>query len=137
MSPERPEDMRAQLEAMALLYHKRTDGEGEGEYGCPGLTCPGVQRLLKFAAAAFALGQSSRWQPIETLPHGRSLIGYVVKLPERWVRVGLGAKLRSGEWLWHQDVDWAPATHGMLPALPDVSLSGVRRLEIEKMKAGA
>lgn len=30
------------LVAKALIYHKTV----EGEYGCPGETCPGVQRLV-------------------------------------------------------------------------------------------
>jgi hypothetical protein len=34
-----------ELEALVLDYHKID----EGEYGCPGLTCCGVQRLLAFA----------------------------------------------------------------------------------------
>lgn len=36
------------IEALALDYHKAVDGSGEGEYGCPGATCPGVQRLAAF-----------------------------------------------------------------------------------------
>jgi hypothetical protein len=40
--------VRARVEAAALEYHKATDGTGEGEYGCPGLSCPGVQRLANF-----------------------------------------------------------------------------------------
>lgn len=39
---------RQRLEVFALAYHKATDGTGEGEYGCPGVTCPGVQRLADF-----------------------------------------------------------------------------------------
>lgn len=63
---------------------------------------------------------ASGWQPIATAPTGRTLIGYTVKLPEQWVRVGLGAKSSlGGDWLWHQDVPWAPATHWMpLPSPP-------------------
>jgi hypothetical protein len=38
----------ARVEAAALEYHKAEDGTGEGEYGCPGLSCPGVQRLANF-----------------------------------------------------------------------------------------
>ena len=30
------------LVAKALMYHQTI----EGEYGCPGVTCPGVQRLV-------------------------------------------------------------------------------------------
>jgi hypothetical protein len=68
------------------------------------------------------LGHStSGWRDITEAPHGRSLIGYCVKLPERWVRVGLGAKLANGEWLWHQDVEWGPATHWMPLHAPPVS----------------
>jgi hypothetical protein len=40
--------LRQQVEEAALAYHKATDGTGEGEYGCPGVTCPGVQRLANF-----------------------------------------------------------------------------------------
>jgi hypothetical protein len=40
--------VRARVEAAALEYHKAEDGTGEGEYGCPGLSCPGVQRLANF-----------------------------------------------------------------------------------------
>jgi hypothetical protein len=54
-----------------LEYHKTI----EGEYGCPGLSCPGVQRLIAFAlkcvAAApvpCAASPADQWQPIETAP---------------------------------------------------------------------
>jgi hypothetical protein len=43
----------AALTALAIEYHKSMDGEGE--YGCPGASCPGVQRLVKFAAKVAAL----------------------------------------------------------------------------------
>lgn len=33
------------VEQFAIAYHK----DIEGEYGCPGLTCPGVKRLITFA----------------------------------------------------------------------------------------
>lgn len=42
----------ARLLALAIEYHTRTDGQGEGEYGCNGATCPGVQRLLKLLKQA-------------------------------------------------------------------------------------
>ena|SRR3990167_296997 len=38
---------RAAIEQLALEYHK----VHEGEYGCPGLSCPGVQRLIVFGEA--------------------------------------------------------------------------------------
>lgn len=49
---------RAQLErpdnsaiwALALDYHKTV----EGEYGCPGVECPGVKRLHAFALRVLA-----------------------------------------------------------------------------------
>lgn len=45
-----PETTREELcAALALEYHKAEDGSGEGEYGCPGLGCPGVKRLAAFA----------------------------------------------------------------------------------------
>lgn len=37
------------IEELAIAYHKSP--EGEGEYGCNGLTCPGVQRLIAFGRA--------------------------------------------------------------------------------------
>jgi hypothetical protein len=36
--------LREQIEQNALRDHKVVDGE----YGCPGQTCPGVQRLIRF-----------------------------------------------------------------------------------------
>jgi len=39
---------RARLEALALEYHKTV----EGEYGCPGQSCPGVKRLVLLLVAA-------------------------------------------------------------------------------------
>jgi hypothetical protein len=33
-------DLKQRIEQLALDQHKVVDGE----YGCPGLTCPGVQR---------------------------------------------------------------------------------------------
>lgn len=44
-------EARERIEAHALKYHKVMDGTGEGEYGCPGVECPGVQRLANFASA--------------------------------------------------------------------------------------
>ena len=80
-------------------------------------SAPKCLSCIELRASLTAL--AATWQPIETAPHGKSLIGYTVKLPERWVRVGLGARLRDGTWLWHQDVEWGPATHWMpLPAPP-------------------
>jgi hypothetical protein len=38
-----------ELMALALDYHKNW---GEGEYGCPGATCPGVERLSKLLRLA-------------------------------------------------------------------------------------
>lgn len=71
------------------------------------------------------LGRSG-WQPIDSAPKdSTTLIGYRLKLPERWIRVGLGANL-GGEWTWHQDVPWEPATHWMpLPPPPTVGLGRV------------
>lgn len=40
-------EARAQIEQLALKHHKEQDGE----YGCPGVTCPGVQRLTEFGLA--------------------------------------------------------------------------------------
>lgn len=51
------------------------------------------------------------WQPISTAPKdSTTVIGYCLKLPERWIRVGLGNYL-NGDWSWHQDVTWRDATH--------------------------
>jgi hypothetical protein len=59
--PETAGGLAAKLEELALAYHKNPAPLGEGEYGCPGLTCPGVQRLLRFAnhVALEALGAAS------------------------------------------------------------------------------
>lgn len=58
MSPSAP---RQQVEELALKYHKAVDGTGEGEYGCPGVRCPGVQRLANFLESALAaLSEGSR-----------------------------------------------------------------------------
>ena len=54
------------VEQMAVEYHKRTDGKGEGEYGCNGLTCPGVQRLVTFAQAVYDLAVSETRQQIQS-----------------------------------------------------------------------
>ena len=68
--------MSERLEALALHYHKTA----EGEYGCPGLTCPGVQRLLTLLRDAEApppvphrcSGCGHRW---EGTAHGAELCG--------------------------------------------------------------
>lgn len=60
--------LAAQIRQLALEYHKTV----EGEYGCPGHSCPGVQRLVTFAeacaAAALDAAQAQPWQPIATAP---------------------------------------------------------------------
>lgn len=72
-----------------------------------------------------ALVQALEWQPIETAPRdGVSVIGYGVKLPERWMRVGLGVVCSDGEWLWHLDLGWGPATHWK-PLNPPAALASV------------
>jgi hypothetical protein len=64
------------------------------------------------------------WRPIDTAPTtARTLIGYAVKLPERWVRVGLGSNFR-GQWMWHDDVPWGPATHWMPLVPPSAAVEG-------------
>lgn len=57
--------IREQLEQMALAYRKADKPVGEGEYGCPGTECPGVQRLTAFADTVArvtldTLGQAAR-----------------------------------------------------------------------------
>lgn len=47
IEPRRGTFTEAQLVERAIEYHKAD--WGEGEYGCPGATCPGVQRLVRFA----------------------------------------------------------------------------------------
>jgi len=42
-------------ERLALDYHKTI----EGEYGCPGVTCPGVQRLVALLDQASAPAPSA------------------------------------------------------------------------------
>lgn len=49
--PSERDDLASALNRAALHYHK----DIEGEYGCPGMTCPGVKRLQVFAAACAAL----------------------------------------------------------------------------------
>jgi hypothetical protein len=50
MSESRPPDdtRHAEFVSLALEYHKTV----EGEYGCPGATCPGVQRLVSLLEQA-------------------------------------------------------------------------------------
>ncbi len=40
--PDEPQPQDARLLELATTYHKTV----EGEYGCPGPSCPGVQRLV-------------------------------------------------------------------------------------------
>lgn len=80
-SPPPAAEIRAELEKLALHQHMVIDGE----YGCPGVTCPGVQKLITFAEAAFSLGAqtASNWQPMETCPKDEEVFFWVVpKLPE-------------------------------------------------------
>jgi hypothetical protein len=83
--------------------------------------------LARLATLEQALAAQQGWRPIATALKGESVIGYTLKLPERWVRVGLGAVCSDGEWLWHQDVPWAPATHWRPldpPLAPSASADG-------------
>ena len=50
---------REQLEQLALAYHKSENGEGE--YGCPGVECPGVQRLTRFAELCAQVGHTEEF----------------------------------------------------------------------------
>ena len=69
------------------------------------------------------------WLPIEGAPRdSRPLIGYRLKLPERWIRVGLGTNL-DGDWMWSQDVPWEPATHYQLFVPPVSAMSPIERGE--------
>jgi hypothetical protein len=43
LSEHDQQELRKWMVTHAILYHKKV----EGEYGCPGETCPGVQRLVK------------------------------------------------------------------------------------------
>ncbi len=68
-----PGEVARLIEQLAIEYHKSPDGEGE--YGCNGLTCPGVQRLIGFVssvvaalASSGAASPASPWQPISTAP---------------------------------------------------------------------
>jgi len=70
--------LQQRLQSLAVEYHKSP--EGEGEYGCNGLACPGVQRLIGFAkrCAGAAIAEfinfqaealvASPWRPISTPP---------------------------------------------------------------------
>lgn len=63
--PEAPE----WLVEMAIRYHKIE----EGEYGCNGIACPGVQRLIALlqrvvSADVPASPTPDGWRPIETAP---------------------------------------------------------------------
>ena len=55
---------------LALEYHRAGPPDGEGEYGCPGMSCPAVQRLTRLGMRmADALlqrrsGETEGWQPI-------------------------------------------------------------------------
>jgi hypothetical protein len=99
-----------ELEAVCLAAPKRT-------FDCDDVTTEWLTGLLREAAAA--LSPQPPWQPIETAPKdARTLIGYGLKLPERWVRVGLGTYFQ-GDWMWHEDVPWAPATHWMPLVCPE------------------
>lgn len=48
------------IETLAIEYHKTQ----EGEYGCNGITCPGVQRLVAFGRACAAAGQAALFEPL-------------------------------------------------------------------------
>lgn len=54
----------------AIAYHKTV----EGEYGCNGATCPGVQRLVAFLDAATADTAPHRSKPMPTDPEPESPI---------------------------------------------------------------
>jgi hypothetical protein len=124
-APSRPETLRALMEKLALEYHKAD--EGEGEYGCPGLSCPGVQRLTAFGlrcvstadAAALAGPQApSGWHPIETAPKDGTLI--TVYSPSAGSSVVRGAPGRV--WRTESGREVMRPTHWMpLPASPAAS----------------
>lgn len=51
-------DLRQRVEQAALEYHRAQ----EGEYGCPGKSCPGVQRLVAFGLTCASLALPPRAQ---------------------------------------------------------------------------
>ena len=48
-----PETEQQRLLAIALQFHR----EIEGEYGCPGESCPGVQRLVAWLRSGIGIGR--------------------------------------------------------------------------------
>jgi hypothetical protein len=111
--------------AFALRYAHECCRHTEAVSECPHCNLAFLARWATQAAsvvdeaAALVLRPSEDWQPIETAPKDHStVIGYYLKLPERWIRVGLGCVFH-GEWMWHQDGPWGPATHWRpLPPAP-------------------
>lgn len=94
----------------AEKYHRTI----EGEYGCPGQSCQGVQRLVaEFRAVAERAVQEERertgWQPIETAPKdGRAVIGFDPSRESEWLDRIEFMRWVDGSWL-------DPATHRMRP----------------------
>lgn len=56
---------RDQIVSLALEYHKSQ----EGEYGCPGVSCPGVQRLVIFGNACADIARADQEAEIAQLKH--------------------------------------------------------------------
>ncbi len=117
-----PRWTREQVEQIALRYHKADRPVGEGEYGCPGVSCPGVQRLtnywfnaLSFLAAAPSGGaRLTSWEPMATAPKDGKVV--VLAWPSGMVSSGYWSMAPHIGWITphglyagsHQPTIWQP-----------------------------
>ncbi len=79
------EGRAARLAERALIYHKSP--EGEGEYGCPGVMCPGVQRLTGLLTRAVDTELAVQAEEIAQLRREKEQTAWLVALgssPPRW-----------------------------------------------------
>jgi len=97
--------------------------QADAEETCEMLNAAFEEGLRRAALGSAPARPAQVWQPIETLHTGDTVIGHYVQMPERWCRVGLGCLDANGEWLWHQDVPWGPATHWQPYIVPDPPVS--------------
>jgi hypothetical protein len=100
----------ATVEESALEYHKAEDGDGE--YGCPGVECPGVQRLAAFWSPVIAEAES------RGEARGRAaVLAEVAKLPSPWHlsrrrhSPDSGSGEEATETFWLYECSWCRCQH--------------------------